>query len=234
MNEVANVKATGLAALKALKTGLRNVSQKLPDATGQQYLRMGKDGTFVFGKDDNVVASGTEAIINIMSLQHGYTAWTNKQPGQGKNELRGEIMRPISTELPHVSALEQYTDAEWKDQVQADLKFLDGKHKGTQVTYKGSSRGALSAMREVIDAAADALDRDDEYCFPVVSVGSDSYKHTTYGKTFVPKFGIIGWANMVGEVIYDDDDDEADGAPAEIAPPAPEPEAVEGRRRRRV
>lgn len=232
MNEVTSVKATGLAALKALKTGLRNVSQKLPDATGQQYLRMGKDGTFVFGKDDNVVAAGTEAIINILSLQHGYTAWTNKQPGQGKNELRGEIMRPISTELPHVSALEQYTDAEWKDQIQADLKFLDGKHKGTQVTYKGSSRGALTAMRDVIDAAADAIDRDDEYCFPVVSVESDSYKHSTYGKTFVPKFVIIGWANMAGEVVYDDEDG-AD-APAEIAPPAPEPETTGGRRRRVV
>lgn len=233
MNEVVKANTNALAAMKALKTGLQRVAQKLPDATGSQFLRMGKDGQFVFGKDDNVVADGTAAMINVLSMQHGYSAWTNKQPGQGKNELRGEIMRSISTTLPDVSELEQYKDAEWKDQIAVDFKLMDGKHKNVQLNYKASSRGGLSALRIILEAVSERVDADDTYCFPVIELNSDHYKHSTYGKTFVPKFDIIGWGNMDGDVIYEDDAED-DGAPAEIAPPAPEPEATEGRRRRRV
>ena len=232
MNDVTTTKNTGLAALKSLKTGLRAVSQKLPDATGSQYLRMGKDGGWVFGKDDNVVQPGTAAMINILSFQHGYSAWTNKQPGQGKNELRGEIMRPVSAQLPHVSELEQFKDAEWKDQLAVDFKLMDGKHKGTQLTYKASSRGALTALRGLLDAAADRLDEEDPYCFPVVDVDSDSYKHSTYGKTFVPKLDIVGWGNIDGEVVWLEEG--AEEEVKEIAPAAPEPTEEAGRRRRRV
>jgi hypothetical protein len=230
MNDVVKVNANGLAALKSLRAGLRSVAAKLPDATGSQYLRMGKDGSWVFGKDDNVVQPGTTAMINVMSIQHGYSAWTNKQPGQGKNELRGEVMRPVSTALPHVSELEQFKDADWKDQMAVDIKLIDGKHKGLQLTYKASSRGALSALRSLLDAVSDRLDADEPYCFPVVEIDSDSYKHSTYGKTFVPKLDIVGWGDMDGGIIYDRED--ADEEVREIAPPVQETEEPTRRRRR--
>jgi hypothetical protein len=126
----------------------------------------------------------------------------------------------------------------WKDQMSLDLKFVDGKHKGTQVLYKVSSVGGLNACRAILDAILERLDMDTEFVCPVVSLDSDSYKHKSYGKTYVPKIEIVGWANMDG---VEEDGDEEAPVKTLAAPepePEPEPESVAEddapRRRRRV
>lgn len=231
MNEVTMKNSGAVAALAGLKTGLRRAAAKLPDATGTQYLRMGKDGMFVFGKDDNVVAEGTAAVVNVMNIQHGYSAWTNRAPGQGKNELRGEVMYPIARELPPVAELDQFADAEWKQQMSVEMKIIEGKHDKTQVMYKASSRGGLSAMNDLVTAVADRLDEGILYCFPVITIASDSYRHASYGKTYVPKFDIVGWASMDGDVLWNE---EATPEAAPAAPIAPVEDAAPTRRRRTV
>ena len=140
-NEVTTPKSTGLGALGALRAGLQNVRTKLPEIGGSPYLRLLKDGDWVFGQEDNAVAKGTEAVVNPLSIKHGYSAWTNRLAGQGKNENLGEIMVGLGQPLPAMHELESKVDPQtgatcpWKDQLSMDIKFLDGKHKGTQVLW---------------------------------------------------------------------------------------------------
>ena len=248
-NEVANAKQTGLGALGALRTGLANVRTKLPESGGSPYLRLLKDGDWVFGQEDNAVADGTEAVINPLSIKHGYSCWTNRQPGEGKNELKGELMVSVTQTVPPMHELDKHVDEDnggrpcpWKDQIAMDVKFLNGKHKGTQVMYKVSSVGGINACRDVMDQMLAKLDEDTEFVCPIVKLGSDSYKHNTYGKTYVPVIEVVGWANLQGE---EEGDDVVSGPPAvkrvEKEPePEPESEKAEApaeepvRRRRRA
>ena len=242
-NAVTKPAASGLAALGALRTGLSNVRAKLPEAGGSPYLRLLKDGDWVFGQEDHAVAKGTEAVINPMSIKHGYSCWTNRQPGQGKNESLGELMVGLGATLPAMHELEQHTDPQhgtpcpWKDQISLDVKFLSGKHKGTQVLYKVSSVGGLNACKGILDAIMAKLDEGTPFVCPIVTFDSDSYKHNTYGKTYVPKIEVVGWMDLEGN---EEDGDEEPAAleapkPADevVKAPEPEPVAEEPTRRRR-
>lgn len=268
-NEVTTPKTTGLGALNALKTGIQNVRTNLPEVGGRPYLRLLKDGDWVFGQEDNAVAKGTEAVINPLSIKRGYSCWTNRQPGQGKNESLGEIMVGLNQPLQMIHELPPHRDpalvaaalkkagltessdpeakqevidtvptSPWKDQIALDLKFVSGKHKGTQVQWKVSSIGGLSAARVILDAVLAKLDEGTAFVCPIITLDSDSYKHATYGKTYTPKIEVVGWMDLEGN----EEDADDDGAPEPVTAklPAPEPEpapAVEEeapRRRRRV
>lgn len=247
--EVTTAKQTGLGALGALKTGLANVRTKLPEVASSPYLRLLKDGDWVFGQEDNAVAKGTEAVINPLSIKHGYSAWTNRQPGEGKNENLGEIMVGLNAALPAMHELEQKVDpqtgrsAPWKDQMSVDIKFLSGKHKGTQVMWKVSSVGGLNAAKGILDAILAKLDEGTPFVCPIVTLDSDSYKHATYGKTYVPQIEIVGWMDLEGNEEDSDEPAAALDAPKPVdevvkAEPEPEPEqadeAAPPRRRRRA
>jgi hypothetical protein len=240
-NEVTTPNSTGLGALGALRTGLANVRTKLPEVASSPYLRLLKDGDWVFGQEDNSVAKGTEAVINPLSIKHGYSCWTNRQPGEGKNESLGELMVGLNQPLPAIHELQQHSDpitgrpVPWKDQLSMDVKFVSGKHKGTQVMYKVGSVGGLNACKTVLDAIMAKLDDGTMFVCPIVTLDSDSYKHATYGKTYVPKLEIVGWMDLEGN---EEAGDEDDGAPEPVTaklapPPEPEPVAEEPTRRRR-
>lgn len=229
-NEVTTPKNTGLGALGALRTGLANVRTKLPEVGGSPYLRLLKDGDWVFGQEDNAVAKGTEAVINPLSIKHGYSCWTNRQPGQGKNENLGELMVGLNQPLPPVHELDRHSDpvtgqiCPWKDQLAMDIKFLGGKHKGTQVMWKVSSVGGLNAARTILDAILSKLDEGTPFVCPIITLDSDSYKHNTYGKTYVPQMEVVGWMDLDGN----EEGDDVVSGPASVArvekQPEPEPE----------
>ena len=242
-NAITTPNAGGLAALQTLRSGLAQVRATIPATVGgTPLLRLLKDGQWVVGSEDTVIAAGTEAIINPMSFQSGYSCWTNRAPGQGKNELMGEEMWGIGAAKPPASTLPVHHDprtqevCHWKDAMSVDLKVMDGAMMGQQVLYKSTSVGGVRVMTALLDAIMQQIDTGTEYICPVVQLSSDSYNHNSYGRTYVPVLEIVGWAVMTGREQADD------GAPAPVdtvvkaAPaPAPEPEeqaAPAGRRRR--
>jgi len=104
-----------------------------------------------------------------------------------------------------------------------DVKFMDGKHKGVQVLFKTSSVGGMNACRGIMDAMLERLDEDTEFVCPIVKIDNDSYKHKSWGKTYVPVLEIVGWANLDGDE-EDADEDQPKVAPAKVDP-EPEQEA---------
>lgn len=250
-NAIMNAGATGLAALASLRSGLAQVRAAIPASVGgTPLLRLLKDGQWVVGSEDTVLKSGTEVIANPLSFQSGYSCWTNRAPGQGKNELMGEEMWGINSVKPPASSLPVHHDprtqdlCQWKDLMSVDLKVLDGALAGQQILYKASSVGGTRVLSALLDAIMAKIDTGSEYVFPILSVQSDSYQHNSYGRTYVPVLEVVGWADMQGR---EEDGDapvavdtkvKADAAPARKAAPAPEPtlepEAAPAGRRRRI
>jgi len=238
-NALSTANTAGLAALQTLRTGLQQVRATIPSSVGgTPLLRLLKDGSWVAGAEDTTLGAGTEVILNPMSFQSGYSCWTNRAAGQGKNELMGEEMWGIGQGKPPASSLPQHVDprtqapCQWKDAMAVDLKVLDGAMSGQQVQYKVTSVGGLRVLSALLDAVMAKLDTGSEYICPIVALSSDSYNHQSYGRTYVPVMSVVGWANMNGH--------EEDGAPVavdtkvkETAPePEPQTDAPAGRRRR--
>jgi len=208
-NEVTTARsgAVGFAIdITALRSGLQNVRETMKDTGGTPFLRLLKDGDWVFGSDDAGIEPGTEAVVNVMSIKHGYSCWTNRKPGEGKNVLLGEVMVPFTSPKPLPHELTQKVDdqtgdaCKWNEQNSLDLRLIDGKHKGTQVVYKTTAVGGIRVFAKIIDAILERIiSGEAEYLCPIISFGSDSYKHPTYGKTYVPQLDVVGWANANGE-----------------------------------
>lgn len=208
MNQVANRSGSALASLQSLRAGLANVAATTPQRVREPYLRMGKDGIWVYGADNIEVEEGSKWAVNPLSLRHGYSCWTNYPEGsRKKNELLGEAMVPAASAKPDRSSLEKFDSGHkdragnpiywlWNDQVSVTLMCISGEDKGTTVLYKTSSVGGLGAMGDLIAAIMAQLDSDPNSPVPVVLLDSDSYVHKNYGKTYTPDIKIVEWAGL--------------------------------------
>ena len=236
--------AAALAIYQTLRAGVAQTRASMPVMSGgTPYLRLLRDGKWAMGAEDSEIVDGTEAIINPLSIQHGYSCWTDRGPKEGKNEKLGEEMWKITQPKPMANTLDEMTDprthapCKWKDQMSFELKLLDGKYKDEQTLYSATSVGGLRLVDTLMKALETQLDTGSMYIFPIVRIGSDSYQHSSYGKTYTPVMEIVGWADMNGN----EEGIDADEAPApepEVEAPAPAVEepaaqaAPAGRRRR--
>jgi hypothetical protein len=216
--------ANAVAALGQLRQGLANVKQTLIVKGGDPYLRMLKDGSWVYGQEDAEVGAKSLWAVNPMSLQHGFIAWAD---GDGDNSggPLGEVMVPATSPLPARSELRD-VGADWDQQFSFQLKCVEGEDAGTQVLYKTASTGGTNAVDKLIAKIMTQLDADPEHPVPVIELSNDSYPHKKWGKTYVPVFVVRDWANMAM-------DDYADntGEVERTAEPAPAPEPAKRTRR---
>jgi hypothetical protein len=194
MNEVSTRAPGGLAALRKNLLGVR---ARMPARSSDPFLRLLKDGNWVFGAEDHPLKSGTAVVVNVLSVQHGFTCWSNSDNPSVKNENLGEVMLPLSQTPPARDQLPQH-GFPWKDQLSVDVKVLDGTYKNTQILYKASSDGAMTTLGGLLDAMLDRLDQDTDFVCPIVELGVDFYKHKKWGKTYMPIFDIVGWMDMEG------------------------------------
>lgn len=199
MNDLTKPAASGVGALAALRNNLQGVRARMPTRVSSPYLRILKDGGWVFGQEDHPLKTGTEAVINTLSIQHGYSCWSNndKDP-KAKNENLGEILVPVAQNRPERHELENL-GFPWNDLYAFDVKVLDGTYKGQEVMHKATSKGGVGAVQGIIDAILARLDEGSDYICPVVTLGSDSYRHKSYGKTYFPVFEIVSWMNIEGQ-----------------------------------
>ena len=238
-NDMTNPNSAALAAFGNLRLGVSQARALMPASVGgTPFLRLLRDGQWALGQQDTQIAIGTEAIINPLSIQHGYSCWTNRGPKEGKNELLGDEMWKITQPKPPAHTLPEQIDPRtqarcvWKDQMSFELKFLDGSEKNQQALFKSTSVGGMRLMTEVLEALENRLGDGTTYVFPIVRIGVDSYQHASYGKTYVPQMEIVGWADMSG-----DEEGVATASKVERTPEpvVAEPDAAEaptGRRRR--
>ena len=197
MNAVTQTTGNAVGALKSLKTGLANVRQSIPQSGGNPFLRMLKDGSWVYGADDIEVHPDQVFAINPLGIQHGWIAWKEREQGSKEEaKVLGERMvpmtapKPLENELPHVE------EGKWTNQIDLPMKGVGGDDAGVEVNFKSNSIGGLNEAARLIDSIMAQLDIDEQNVVPLVKLSNDHYKHKMYGKVYTPVFEIVGWTNI--------------------------------------
>lgn len=181
---------------------------------GKPFLRLLRDGDWVFGQGDDLVQEGSHWAINVKTLYWGWVCWTNRPSGQ-KNEKLGQVMDSMIRDRPaKPDPIQGYPFA---DQISFDALCLDGEDAGLEVTFSNGSIGTMRAFTKLRDAIIVQLQKDIRYPCPVITLGQESYKHTSYGKIYNPIWTITGWADLGGNLAP------TGTSPAPTASPEPVP-----------
>jgi hypothetical protein len=164
------------------------------------FLRMGKDGVWVYGPEPIEVEEGSLWQVNVITAAHGWCCW--KDAGD-KNTLAGEIM--ISMAQPKPPRPEPIGDTEYAEQRSFELRCVSGEDEGMEVLYKTSSLGGMKAVdkllaeiQKAIAASRTRAPGSPAYVFPVLALDQDSYPHPKYGKTYIPILDVVAWADING------------------------------------
>ncbi len=216
MNQIATRSAgSAVAALSNLKAGIQNVASSIVSRGGDPFLRLGRDGVWVFGQENIEVQEGSLWAVNPLSIQHGWVAWTDYDDNR-KNEIVDEIMVPASDPLPLKTDLRD-VGWKWAQQVSFQLRCLNGDDAGEQVMYKTTSVGGMNAIDGLLKAFRAQLERDIAHPVPVVALEVSHYTHNKWGKTYVPELRVVKWIELTDdepEVEADPDADVKEAAPA--------------------
>jgi hypothetical protein len=230
MNQVATRSATAVAALQSLKKGIANVKATLVKKGGEPFLRLLKDGNWVYGQEDTEVQAGSAWAINPMSIMHGWVAWERGEEADNSKGPEQDIMVSAQMPMPSPDSLPKLVRAQkYEQQFSFSMVCLTGEDKGEQVLYKTASVGGVAAVDTILNAISAQLDDDPENPVPVVLLEVDSYNHKKYKKTYTPVFSIKTWRPLSDEL--PDVQAELDAQEAE-QPAAAEPEPAKPARRR--
>jgi hypothetical protein len=217
------------ANIQSLITSLEVAQTATPSSGDFQYLKMTKQGEWVYGADDIEVSDDSAFVIDPSSYSQGYVSWSED------GELEDEKMAAAGQPPVLLSALDNSMN--WKVQVGFALKGIEGEEDGEQLLFKTSSQGGkevISALLAQIIARAKA---GHAAIYPEVLLDNSSYKHKKYGKIYKPVLTVDKWV----EAPTGDGEEEAAPPVKEkpkkaIAPPAkktrsrkpaPEPEEAD-------
>lgn len=181
-----NAKLPAVASLSAsLKKAVGSIAP-----SNFVILKFDKTGSWVFGQKSDEIEEGSQWAVNPYSFCHGVIAW-------GEGEPVGEIMVPMTDDVPTPGPLPVGVDDKgWQNQVGLSLKCLTGQDAGMEVRYTTTSVGGKRAVQALGIAIAEQIDADQTKPVAIVTLERDSYKHSSYGKVFVPIFEIVGFSGL--------------------------------------
>ena len=231
MNDI--VKTTGgvPANPEDLLGGLQNIKKSLKSGN-MPYLRLLKDGVFVYGSENSEVEPGSLWALNPYSLMHGFACWNSDE-----NTLIDEVMVPMNEQLPLLSSLPD-TGHDWRRQASATLQCVSGEDQGLSVEYKGTSKGLSDAVTNIAGAIIEQVKAGEPFV-PVVALESDHYMHKKWGRTYTPALNIDHWVDMDGleavetEDEYEDEYEDDGIEDGELIEEAEEAEEVEEKPKRK-
>jgi len=184
--------------LAKLQTGIANSRAQTVVTGGKPFLRMLRDGVWVYGQRDEEVQEGSSWAINPLSLGHGWCCWPNNPDG-GSNKMLGEHMVPMFE--PRPPKPEPIEGFPFTQQFSCEMRCLDGEDQGTEVLYKVNSVGGTNAIQKLLETIQRQLADNPAYPCPVVDLMTDHYDHPKYGKIYVPVFDVVGFCDMNGRVL---------------------------------
>ena len=201
------------ANIQSLITDLETAQTATPSASSGDFLKMTKQGEWVYGADEIEVSDDSAFVIDPSSYSQGYVAWS------ADGELEDEKMAAAGQPPVLLSALDNSMN--WKVQVGFALKGIEGAEDGVQILFKTSSQGGKEVISTLLaQIIAKARTGATAFC-PVVLLDNSSYKHKKYGKIYKPVLTVDEWV----EVPTGDGEEEAAPPVKEkpkkaIAPPA--------------
>ena len=222
-----------MSTLPATITNLVGTLETAQAATPQTggdfvYLKMTKQGEWMYGGDETEVAATSFFVIDPASYTQGYVAWYDSEL---VNEVMSVAGQPptLAADLPALpdkpKTVNDPKGCVWAPQVAFALKGVEGPEEGVQLLYKVSSKGGRDAIKGLLGDIISRGKSGEAALCPVVSLDTTSYKHKKYGKLFTPVLTVDEWVDLPEE-----------GAALEATPkpePTPEPEPTPARKPRR-
>jgi len=158
---------------------------------GKPFLRLLRDGDYVYGPQSIQAQEGAHWAVNLASLQHGWVCW-------GDGELLGQVMGSVQAPKPaRPPALEGY---QFEAQYGFELACISGEDVGIVVDYKNNSLGYRKAFDQLLADIRTRYVADQQFYWPVITLDTSSYAHKKYGKIYEPVFSIVGWADADGNL----------------------------------
>ena len=195
------------AVITNLISTLIDAQKATPASTGGdfQFLKMTKNGEWVYGAEETEVGADSAFVIDPMSYAQGYVAWDEGELVDEKMAAAGQAPIILS-DLPRLNV------GQWEAQVAFALKGVEGAEEGVQLLYKVSSRGGKTAVAELLAKIIERGRAGNADVCPIVLLEKSSYKHKKYGKIYTPVLSVDEWIDLpTGE---------------DTAEPEPEPEPV--------
>lgn len=217
--------------------------QQMSTSTIRGTLIKFSKGDWIMGDDEDVPEETLGGLVaNMDQLMVGWLRWEDNKPVE-------TIMGPVAEgyQPPRRSELGFDDQSQWEQDNQGRprdpwqfsnyiiLKELgEDASEDNLYTFATSSKGGLNAMAVLCrEYGRETRRRPNEY--PIVKLGSDSYTHPEYGRTYVPLVKIVGWEDKSLFAPVDDEAEPAQEEQAAAAPPAREeqPRRAAGGRSRR-
>lgn len=202
----------------ALLAGLESTLDAIP--TGAQILKLAKTGDWTYGVDETPVPDGTEWVIHPNSVSRGFIAW-------GDGEVLGEEMASLASP-PIIQSQLPDVGGKWTAQVGFELCALNDP--SILLRYSTTSKGGFAAFKVLVAAMQAQLIAKNPAYWPLIELGSSSYRHKTYGRIYTPEFKVTEW---VTEADLREDFEALESAQKPETTPEPEPETKPVRKRRR-
>ena len=154
-----------------------------------QMLKMGKDGTWTAGASDEAM-TGERLLADVIHLVVGWRKWVDNKVvdtdmgfvAEGFTPKSREELDDNDTELWIFNKSGQRQDP-WQFGYTLRLTSSDGQ----SYIYNATSYGAKGATGDLCSAFAR------KRVNPYVTLGSSSYRHKAFGKTYNPMLNIVGW-----------------------------------------
>lgn len=154
-------------------------------------------GDWAAGQNDEEIDEGSQFVAMMDELMIGWVRWDGGRPVEHRMGKLVEGFHPAKrAELGDMDEAEWEYDGGGKKRDPWQLtNYLILKDRDTDrlFTFAPSSRGGLSAIGQLCEAYGKAIRAKPDQ-FPVVEIGTSSYKHDSYGKIKVPTLTVVGWA----------------------------------------
>jgi len=198
-----------------LMAGIDQARSTLSVGGGKPFLRLLREGEFVYGPQSIAAQPGAHWAVNLASLQHGWVCW-------GEGELLGQVMASVNAPRPaRPPAIEGFA---FEPQFGLSMACIHGEDKGVEVDYKNNSLGYRKAFDQLLSDVRTRYVADQQFYWPVITLETSWYMHKRYNRIFEPVFKIVGWADAEGNL--------QSAKPRAVAPPAEEAVPAPARARR--
>jgi len=154
------------------------------------FIKMTKQGEWVYGAEDTEVDDKSEWAVNTASFFNGFQSWDSD------GELLGEE-KVLMTEPPIIKSQLEEVGAPWKPMLGCQLLCIAGKDKGTSAIFGTTSKGGIEAITKLIkNVVSNAKNPNNGGKYTaIVALENSWYKHKQYGKIFKPQFTVIEFAS---------------------------------------
>jgi hypothetical protein len=215
MNAMTETNTAGAVAMAGSYDPFAAYGQEAASGSGN-FLKFSK-GEWLLGQNDDEIALGRKLAANMGELSIGWIRWADGKPAERR---MGLLAQGYKAEARDALGYTDQTTWEVDEQGKAkdpwnftnELPLADP-NTGEQMTFSASSKGGIGAIGNLCKAYGKEYRQQGDKV-PVLELGRDSYKHPTYGKTYVPVLTIAEWVDdsTLAAAPAADEDEEAPAA----------------------